>query len=115
MICYIEWRRENSRGFDGNGLEEGQYVVAIVCMEANISAAAVLAEACFALPGFFVSAAAVLAEAGFALPGFFASAASIVTTLSLSLALSALLEGSASDAHSVMEQAKIFRSSPASD
>ena len=72
-------------------------------MEANVSEAAVSAEACFTLPSFFVLAAAVLAEAGFALPGFFASAALIVTTLPLSLASSASLEGSTSDAHSVME------------
>ena len=81
-------------------------------MEANVSAAAVSAEACFALPEFFVSGAAILAEAGFALPFLFASAALIFTTQSSSLASLALLEESASDAHSVMEQAKIFRSSP---
>ena len=63
-----------------------------------------------------VSAAAVSAEAYFASPGFtLASAASIVTTLSSSLVLSAYLEVSASDAHSVIERAKILRSSPASD
>ena len=39
-------------------------------MVVNVSAAAVSAEACFALPGFFVSAAVVSAEASFALPGF---------------------------------------------
>ena len=62
-----------------------------------------------------VLAAAVLAEALFDLPGFLASAASIVTKLSLPLSLSSLLEESAFDAHSVMERAKIFRSSLASD
>ena len=67
-------------------------------MVANFLAAAVLAEACFALPGFSL-----------------ASAASIVRTLSLSLASSASLEESAPDAHSVMERTKILRSSPASD
>ena len=59
--------------------------------------------------------AAVSTEACFALHGFLASAASIVTTLSSSLALSSLLEESAFDAHSVMERAKIFRSSTRSD
>ena len=56
--------------------------------EANVSAAAVLAEACLAFPGFFASAADVLAEA-FYFPAFLtseASGASTVTTLSLSLA-----------------------------
>ena len=62
-----------------------------------------------------VSVAAILAEACFALPGFLASAASIVTTLSSSLASSASLEESTSDAQSVMERAKILRSSPAYD
>ena len=55
-------------------------------------------ESCFALPGFALD-----------------SAASIVTTLSSSLASYALLEESASDAHSVMERSKILRSLPASD
>ena len=61
-------------------------------MVANVLAAAVSVESCFALPGFFVSVAAVSAEACFALPGFFASMALIITTLSLSLASSALIE-----------------------
>ena len=77
-------------------------------VEVKVSAAAVLAEACLDLPGFFASA-----EACFALPGFsLASAASIVMALSLLLASSASLEEPASDAHSVMERAKILRSSP---
>ena len=67
-------------------------------MVANVSAAAVSAEACFALPGFT-----------------FASSSSIVTTLLLSLTSSASLVESASNAHSVMERAKILRSLPASD
>ena len=58
-------------------------------MVANVLAAAVLEEACFVLPGFFVLVAAVYAEACFTLPGFFASAALIVTTLSPLLASSA--------------------------
>ena len=62
-----------------------------------------------------VSVAAILAEACFALPGFLASAASIVMTLSSLLASSASLKDSVSDAYSVMERAKIFRSSPAYD
>ena len=63
-----------------------------------------------------ISAEAVLVEDYFALSGFaLASAASIVTVLSLLLAASASLEESASNAHSVMERAKILRSSPASD
>ena len=62
-----------------------------------------------------VLAVAVLAETCFALPGFVASAASTVTTLSSPLASSASLEESASETHSVMERAKIFRSSPSSD
>ena len=82
-------------------------------MVANVLEAAVLAEACFALPGFFVSAAAVSAEACFALPGFFSSAASIVTTLLSSLDSLASLEGSASNDHSMMDQDKTFRSLPA--
>ena len=67
-------------------------------MVANVSAAAVLVEACFALPGFAL-----------------AFAVSIVTTLLSLLASSALLEESASDTHSVMERSKILRSSPVSD
>ena len=59
----------------------------------------VSAVACFALPGFAV----------------FLSSALMVTTLSSSLSSSAPLEFSPSFAHSVMEQAKIFRRSPASD
>ena len=58
----------------------------------------------------------VLAAACFALPGFaFASSASMVMTLSSSLASSTSLVVSSSFANSVMEQAKILRSSPASD
>ena len=85
--------------------------------EANVSAAAVLAEACLAFPGFFASAAGVLAEA-FYFPAFLtseASSASTVTMLSSSLSSSASLGGAASKAHSVIEQAKIFKSSPAYD
>ena len=67
-------------------------------MVANVLAAAVLAEACFALPDFAL-----------------ASAASIAMTILLSLTSFSLLEESASDAHSVMYQAKILKSSPASD
>ena len=67
-------------------------------MVTNVSAAAVSAEACFALPGFALT-----------------SAASIVTTLLPSLASSASLEESASDANSVMDRSKILRSSPAYD
>ena len=84
-------------------------------MVARVLAAAVSAEARFALPGFFVLAAAVSAEACFAWPGFFTSVDSILTTLLLLLVSLVSLEGSACDAHSVMEQAKNFRSSPASE
>ena len=62
-----------------------------------------------------VLATTVSAEACFAIPVVLASTASIVTTILSSLASLALLEESASDAHSVMERAKIFRSLPASD
>ena len=55
-------------------------------MESNVSASALLAEACFAFPGFFDSAASVSAEACFVLPSFFASAALTITTLLSSLA-----------------------------
>ena len=84
-------------------------------MEANVLAAAVLEEACFVLLGFFASAMAVSEEACFVLPGFFASGASTLTTLSSSLASSASLGGAAYDAHSVMERAKIFSRSFASN
>ena len=67
-------------------------------MVANVLAAAVSAEACFALPDFAL-----------------ASAASIAITILLSLTSFSLLEESAFDAHSVMERAKIFRSSTRSD
>ena len=62
-----------------------------------------------------VMTATISAKACFALTRFLASAASIMAMLSYSLDSSALLKESASDAHSVMERAKIFRSSPASD
>ena len=59
----------------------------------------------------------VSAVAWFALPGFtvFLSSNYMVTTLSSLLSSSALLAFSPSFAHSVMDQAKIFRSSPAFD
>ena len=59
----------------------------------------VLAVACFASPGFVV----------------FSSYASMVTSLSSSFFSSTLLTFSPSFAHSVIEQAEIFRRSPASD
>ena len=67
-------------------------------MVANVSALAVLVEACFALPGFSLD-----------------SAASIVMTISLSLASSSSPKESASDTHSVIERVNILRSSPASN
>ena len=67
-------------------------------MVANISETAVLAEACFALPGFA-----------------FASSASMVTTLLPSLASSTLLVESSYLAHLVIERAKILRILPASN
>ena len=59
----------------------------------------------------------VLAVACFALPGsvIFLFSALMVIRLSLSFSSSALLAFYPSFAHSVMEQAKIFRSLPASD
>ena len=59
----------------------------------------------------------VLAVAYFALPVFvvYLPSASTLTLLYLSLLSSFLLAFSPSFAHSVMEQAKIFRSLPASD
>ena len=70
-----------------------------------------------AFPSFLASVAGVSAEA-FGFPDFLTSEASVsstVTTLSSSLASSASLGGAVSEAHSVIAQAKIFRSSPASD
>ena len=85
--------------------------------ESNVSAADVSAEACLAFPSFLASVAGVLAEA-FGFPNFLPSelsVASTVTTLSSSLALLASLGGAVSEAHSVIDRVKIFRSSPASD
>ena len=89
----------------------------LTAKEANVSAAAVSAEACLAFPGFLASVAGVSAEA-FGFPDFLPSedsVASTVTTLSPSLASSASLGGAVSEAHLVIDHAKIFRSSPASD
>ena len=80
-------------------------------------AAAVSTESCLAFPGFLASVAGISAEA-FGFPNFLpseASGASTVTTLSLSLASLASLGGAVSKAHLVIDWAKIFRSSPASD
>ena len=65
----------------------------------------------------YVLADGVLVES-FGFPDFLPSEASVtstVTTLSLSLASSASLGGDMYEAHSVIDWAKIFRSSPASD
>ena len=64
-----------------------------------------------------VMVANVLAVACFALPFFFLFSSSDSTPLSLSFysSLSSLLDFSPSFAHSVIEQAKIFKSLPTSD
>ena len=89
-----EWLRENLRGFDCDGLEEGQDVAVIVCNGGQRLGNGRLGGG---LLRIFV---------------FFDSGALTVTTLSLLLASSASLGGVASDAHSMMERTKVFSSSP---
>ena len=85
--------------------------------KANVSAEAVLAEACLALPSLFDWAVGLSAEACFDFPVFLASGASgasTIMTLSSSLASSASIGGAVSEAHSVIGR-RIFSPSGAKE